>query len=127
MTHALGRKDDMSTILSTIKKNLGIMDDYTHFDADICVYSNAAFSTLHQLGVGPEEPFTVDADNDREWSDFISDEKYIGLVQTYVTMYVKLLFDPPQSSYATDLYSQKAKEIEWRLNVEFDKLKNEGE
>ena len=89
------------------------------------IYINSAFSTLHQLGVGPESDFSIDSDDEKSWSDFIEDEKYIGMVQTYVTLYTKLLFDPPQSSFVVELCKEKMSELEWRLNIEFDKSTKE--
>lgn len=47
----------MDSILVSIKKLLGIAADYTHFDPDIIMHINSAFSVLTQLGVGPPEGF----------------------------------------------------------------------
>ena len=43
----------MESILTSIKKLLGIAEEYEHFDVDIIMHINAAFSVLTQLGVGP--------------------------------------------------------------------------
>ena len=43
----------MDSILTSIKKMLGIAEDYTHFDADIIMHMNSVFMTLRQIGVGP--------------------------------------------------------------------------
>ena len=45
----------MDSILTSIKKLLGIAEEYEHFDPDIVMYINSAFSVLTQLGVGPED------------------------------------------------------------------------
>lgn len=45
------------SILNTIKKQLGITEDYTVFDSDLIVHINSVFLTLSQLGVGPDEGF----------------------------------------------------------------------
>ena len=42
----------MDSILTSIKKLLGIAEEYEHFDPDIVMYINSAFSVLTQLGVG---------------------------------------------------------------------------
>ena len=83
----------MDSILTSVKKKLGIQEDYTHFDEDIIMDINSTFLILNQLGVGPEEPFTIE-DDVAEWSDFIDNGK-IDLVRSYVYLRVRLLFDPP--------------------------------
>ena len=71
---------------------------------------------LNQLGVGPTEEFTI-TDKTAVWSDFISDNKKIESVKTYVYMKVRLLFDPPLSSAVMDCINKVISEMEWRLNV----------
>ena len=60
----------MESILESVKKTLGILDDYDHFDPEIIQAINTAFFTLNQLGIGPEEPFTI-KDNYATWTDFM--------------------------------------------------------
>ena len=52
----------MDSILTSIKKMLGITDEYTQFDADIIMHINSVFMILNQLGVGPDECFTIEDD-----------------------------------------------------------------
>ena len=104
------------SILTSIKKLLGIPEDYEHFDQDIIIHINSVFMILNQLGVGPTEEFTI-TDKAAVWSDFISDNKKIESVKTYVYMKVRLLFDPPLSSAVMDCINKVISEMEWRLNV----------
>ena len=104
------------SILTSIKKLLGIPEDYEHFDQDIIIHINSVFMILNQLGVGPTEEFTI-ADKTAVWSDFISDNKKFESVKTYVYMKVRLLFDPPLSSAVMDCIKKVINELEWRLNV----------
>ena len=104
------------SILTSIKKLLGIPEDYEHFDQDIIIHINSVFMILNQLGVGPTEEFTV-TDKTAVWSDFISDNKKFESVKTYVYMKVRLLFDPPLSSAVMDCINKVINEMEWRLNV----------
>ena len=104
------------SILTSIKKLLGIPEDYEHFDQDIIIHINSVFMILNQLGVGPTEEFTI-ADKTAVWSDFISDNKKFESVKTYVYMKVRLLFDPPLSSAVMDCINKVINELEWRLNV----------
>ena len=105
------------SILTSIKKLLGIPEDYEHFDQDIIIHINSVFMILNQLGVGPTEEFTI-TDKTAVWSDFISDNKKIESVKTYVYMKVRLLFDPPLSSAVMECMNRMISELEWRLNSE---------
>ena len=104
------------SILTSIKKLLGIPEDYEHFDQDIIIHINSVFMILNQLGVGPTEEFTI-TDKTAVWSDFISDNKKFESVKTYMYMKVRLLFDPPLSSAVMDCINKVINELEWRLNV----------
>lgn len=105
------------SILQTIKKLLGIQEDYTVFDTDVIVFINSQWVTLKQIGAGPVEDFYITG-SDEKWSEFIGDEKYYASIQTYVYSKVKLLFDPPPTSYARQSLEEIAKEALWRLNVQ---------
>ena len=49
----------MESILTLIKKRVGIAEDDEHFDDDVLMEINTAIMTLTQLGVGPSEGFVV--------------------------------------------------------------------
>lgn len=101
------------SILDSIKALLGILDNDDTFNRDIVMHVNSVFSTLNQLGVGPEAGFHITGSNEK-WEDFITNEKQLN-VKTYIYIRVRLIFDPPQSSYVADLLKADAAEIEWRL------------
>lgn len=106
----------MESILTSIKKMLGITEEYEHFDADIIMHINTVFLTLTQIGVGPSEGFSI-VDASAIWDDFIPEGKNYEAVKTYVYLKVKLLFDPPASSAHIQSIEKLAGEYEWRLNV----------
>lgn len=106
----------MESILTSIKKLLGITEAYKHFDTDLIIHINSALSVLNQLGVGPSEGFVVENEF-TSWNDFISDNTQIEMVKSYVYLKVKLIFDPPQSSAVMEAYNRQISEFEWRLNV----------
>lgn len=108
-----------TSILTSIKKLLGIAEDYTEFDEDIITHINSVFLNLTQLGVGPEEGFMIE-DDTAAWEDFINDSIQLQAVKTYVYLKVKLLFDPPLSSSVTESINRMIAELEWRLNVAVD-------
>lgn len=109
----------MESILTSIKKLLGISEDYTQFDADIIMHINTVFLNLTQLGVGPETGFRI-TDKFDMWEDFIDDTVQLEAVKSYMYLKVKLLFDPPLSSAVIESTNRMISELEWRLNVAVD-------
>lgn len=107
------------SILTSIKKLLGITEDYTNFDTDIIIHINSALMVLNQLGVGPSDGFSIQ-DKTSEWSEFITDEDKLDAVKTYVYLKVKLVFDPPLNGSVMEALKQSITEYEWRLNVQAD-------
>lgn len=117
----------MESILTSIKKMLGITEDYEHFDSDLIMHINSVFSILTQLGVGPSEGFSI-KDKTDVWSDFIPDDPKLESVKSYVYMKVKLLFDPPLSSTVMESMNRMISEFEWRLNVQSEtEIQNGGD
>lgn len=106
-------------ILRTVRKYLGMDDEYTYFDDDLIVHINSVFSILNQLGVGPTEGFEIQ-DDLAQWDEFVSDEDYLEDVKTYVCLKVRLLFGPPTSSAAMEAANRLIEEFEWRLNLAAD-------
>lgn len=108
----------MDSILTSIKKLLGIDESDTDFDIDVTIHINSALSVLHQLGVGPTSGFAV-RDASALWSDFIpANNQHLQDVKTYIYLKVKLVFDPGQLSAAViTAMKEEIKELEWRLNV----------
>jgi hypothetical protein len=106
----------MDSILNGTKKILGLDSDYLAFDFDIITHINAAFSTLNQLGVGPEDGFFIE-DSTANWEDFVVPANQLNLVKTYVYLKVRFLFDPPTTSFLLEAMSNQIKEYEWRLNL----------
>ena len=117
---------ELESILNSVKKMIGIDQDYTVFDVDIITHTNTAFSILHQLGVGPDEGFEV-TDNTQTWTDFMGDDPRLNFVKSWVTLKVKMLFDPPQSSALIDSANRLLSELEWRINVSVDPKDEGGE
>ena len=109
----------MDSILTSIKKLLGIEEDYTQFDTDIIMYINSALMNLNQLGVGIEGGFTIE-DATSSWSDLIGDRKDIQGVKTYIYLKTRLVFDPPQMGYLVDSITNQISELEWRLTVQVE-------
>ncbi len=109
----------MESILNSVKKLLGIAEEYTQFDTDLVIDINSVFSILTQLGVGPQDGFSI-SDESTVWGDFLQDKTLLEFVKTYMYLKVKLLFDPPLSSAVMNSITQLISELEWRINVAVD-------
>lgn len=108
----------MESVLTSIKKILGITEEYEHFDPEIIMHINSVFMILDQLGVGPSGGFTI-KDKTNTWSEFISDQEKIEAVKSYMGLKVKLLFDPPTGA-VLESTNRMIEEFEWRLNLAVD-------
>lgn len=108
-----------NSILDSVKKDLGIMYDYTDFDPDVIMGINSALSILTQLGVGPESGFEI-TDRSALWTDFIEDNPKLSFVKSYVSKKTKQFFDPPQTGPLANALEQSLKELEWRINIAVD-------
>lgn len=118
------------SILTSIKKMLGIPEEHEQFDMDIIIHINSVLMTLTQIGVGPTGGFLI-SDKKATWASFINNgvnvvswtgmtDLNLAAVKSYMYIKVKLLFDPPQSSFVIESMNKQAAEFEWRLNVEAD-------
>ena len=111
----------MDSILTSIKKLLGITAEYTQFDADLIIHINSVFSILTQLGVGPSTGFSLH-DEYSVWTDFLPEDARLEMVKTYVYLKVRLMFDPPDRSAVADAMKRQIDELEFRLNVAADQV-----
>lgn len=105
------------SILDSTKKALGLDAEYTAFDVDIIMHINSVFSDLSQLGLGPAEGFQIE-DKTAEWETYENgDPRYNG-VKSYMYLRVRLMFDPPATSFAIAAFEKQVERAEWRLNVQ---------
>ena len=108
------------SILKCVKKVLGIGPDDTSFDLDVIIHINSVFSTLQQVGVGLPEGFSIEDEN-VEWADYIAGfpefEPQLGLIKTCVYLRVRMLFDPPTTSYHIAAMEKQIAEHEYRLSI----------
>ena len=116
--------DSKNSILTSIKKLLGITESCTDFDTDIIIHINTVLMTLNQLGVGTEG-FQIEDKND-VWSEFVDTNK-LAATKSYVHLRVKLLFDPPLNSAIIEAIKESIRELEWRLNVRVESESEDDE
>jgi len=115
----------MDSILTSIKKLLGIEEDYEHFDQDIIVHINSVFFILNQLGVNPSMVFSI-TDKTKLWSEYLVDNLTLEIVKSYVYLKVRLIFDPPTSSSLLEAMKTTVNEFEWRIMTSVDPKIVEG-
>lgn len=115
--------DNAESILTSVKKLLGIAEEYTQFDTDIIIHINTTFMALQQMGIGPNDGFSITDENDL-WTDFMEDSILLNSVKTYMYLRVKLLFDPPLTSSTVDSFNKLISELEFRMNSKAEYLNN---
>ena len=113
-------------IFNSVKKVVGLLGDDGSFDEDILLHINSVVSTLRQLGLSIPADFYV-RDDVQTWQDLLGEFRDLDLVKSYMTMKVRLMFDPPSSSFGLKSMEEMAKEYEWRINCLVDKLPPEPE
>lgn len=107
----------MESILTSIKKLLGIEEEYEHFDEQLIMHINSVFTILTQLGVGPSKGFSIQ-DAEATWMDFLPEEfSNLEAVKSFIHLKVKLMFDPPSGSAHIEAIQRVVNELEWRINV----------
>jgi hypothetical protein len=106
----------VTSILTNVKKLVGLSAEDTSFDPDIMIHINAILAVLTQLGIGPEDGFTIE-DAEPTWRDFLADDKLLNMVKTYVYLRVRLLFDPPSTSFVIESLNKQIEELEVRMSI----------
>lgn len=117
----------MDSILNTIKKMLGIVEDLNAFDEDIKICINSAIFSLSQIGVGPSEGYSITGTSET-WSDYLGDQlNSLQAVKNYIFLKTRIVFDPPTVGAVMDAYKNQIAELEWRLNVQVDDQSGGGD
>lgn len=104
------------SILETLKQTLGISADDDSFDTDLIVHINAALMVFADLGVGPSKGLFITGPQET-WAMLVGSNEEYEMTKSYLTLKVKLLFDPPSSSFVLESMKNLVDEWEWRLKV----------
>ena len=107
------------SILTSIKKLMGLTEEYDAFDQDILILINSVLFELEQIGVKAKDGFTL-SDKTAVWSDYSDDDRLLNALKPYIYMKTKLMFDPPTSSGALDSMNRIIDRFEWRINLYAD-------
>lgn len=110
--------EQKNSILTSVKKMLGIAEEYEQFDLDILIHINSVFTTLNQLGVGPEEGYSIES-SANSWNEFLGSESRLAMVKSYMYLKVRFLFDPPTIGGLIDATERQIAEMEWRITNAF--------
>jgi hypothetical protein len=105
-----------TVILDTVKKALGFFPEYAAFDIEIMIQINAAIGQLRNMGIGPDSSFRV-TDRTALWSTFWPHPNTLGMIQTFIFLYVRLNFDMPGTSFNIGNLESQLAEWESRLIV----------
>ena len=103
-------------ILETIKKPLGLADDYEAFDQDLIIHINSALMTLEQVGL---PRFFLNTGSET-WAEYLLDYDgpEVSALANYIALHVKRVFDPPQNSFTTNALNAVIEETLWRINIQ---------
>lgn len=110
------------SILTTIKKGVGVADDDQSFDSELVLHINGCFPTLRQLKVGPQEGFMIFS-ADETWEDYLGPQKQMlqNSVTMYITLKTKLNFDPPEVGFVITSMERQLETLEGRFLFDTDK------
>lgn len=112
------------SILKGIKKYFTDPED-TSFDAELIGHINSELSMLtYQLGVGPVEGFIITG-SEETW-DSIYTDKRLAMIEEYVYLQVKLLFDPPANQTLVTVINSSISRLEFRLDVVVRQIEKES-
>lgn len=113
------------SILSSVKKLIGISEEDKSFDLDIMLNINAASSILFQLGV-LQKPYTITGDEDT-YKDLLpgGTEDIINMIKMYFVYKTRLGFDSSTlSGTVIEVIKDMIKETEYRLMMAFNPKNN---
>ena len=108
----------MASVLTEIKKLLGVDEEFLHFDTDITLGINTSLATLRQIGADKGEKTVVDKDT--TWEQVLGPEYDFEAAKSYIFLKTRLLFDPPSSSAVIESINKMLAELEWRIFVDSD-------
>lgn len=106
----------MESILTSIKKDLGVEESDQSFDVEIIMHINAALMRLMTLGVGPVGGLVI-ADATTKWTALLGERQDLEGAKIYVYLKTRMTFDPPTSSFVLDSMRRQVEELESILAI----------
>lgn len=105
------------SILMDVRKGCNVPEWDDGFDQELIMYINTVIFDLAQIGVGPPNGFSI-MGKEETWSSIVEGSKQLEAVKTFMILKVRLVFDPPSSSFVLESMKNIIAECEWRLNVQ---------
>ena len=109
------------SILSDVKQSLSITPDCDAFDTQLIMDINSVLSTLEQIGVEVNQQFVL-TDKSNTWNEFLIQspnvQRILNFIKYYVSLKVRIIFDPPNSSSLVESINRQISEMEWRIDNE---------
>lgn len=107
------------TVFTDVKKVVGVPEDDHSFDKDLEIYINAALSNLAQVGGILSAGAHVEPHDSVDWRSLtwhVPDKiDLVRQIQAYTCLYVRLLFDPPATSFVINAMEKQLDEMIWRI------------
>lgn len=115
-----------NSVLTSVKKLLGLDESCKDFDVDVIVNINAAIETLRQLGANIPDGYMITS-KEETYDDLLGDENNLrNQVEMYLYLKTRLGFDPPTNSYLVDSIKGQIDELEFRILVRLTPSEKEG-
>lgn len=108
-----------NSVLTDVKKMLGLSEEYTDFDTDLLIHINSVLMILGQMGV-VEKGTTIKTTT--KWATIVDDLENLEGIKSYMYLKVRMLFDPPSNVGAQTAINEMIREFEWRMFVEVDPI-----
>lgn len=107
------------SILTSVKKLLGLEEDNEAFDMEIMLHINGAITILTQIGVGPTTGYIVTS-KENTYSDWLGNTDLYQNIPLYLFWKTRLSFDPPTNASVIKNYQDSIREAECRLSYLVD-------
>lgn len=105
------------SILGSIKKLLGVAEDYPVFDDVIITHINTVFSILYQIGASPVSGFAIE-DETSKWDEFLVNPMQTNMVKTYMYNKIRLMWEIDSLTGPTiAAIESQIRDLEFRLNI----------
>lgn len=109
------------SILKHIREAVGLTEDNSEFDRELKDHINMSIVKLNQNGV--KTNMYVKSEEET-WGDLLDPDQIgfesSGTIPTFISLNVKLLFDPPPPS-SVEFHTNSVNELLWRIRAAYDK------
>ena len=104
------------SVLDSVKHICGVEPSMTHFDDPILLHLNGVIFTTKQIGLDPIITTRI-TDSSTTWEQLYGPDCDVFVVENYIGLKVKELFDPPTNSSTMEALRRNIDQYEWRINV----------